>query len=508
VRARCAELDSGVGDGGCLDGLAGDEHATLDAAVDQYERALSSREAGDDDAAFALIETALAKIEELFSEEAAIARARFAITRAEIATRTRSLDEAIAMASDAVDRAHRVRKSEPMVEASALYMLGKAERPSRAHRYGAASFERSLGVWRKVVGEDSPYTLDAARALATACIKNAEWQRALSALELAIEYAPEAGHYLQRSIVQERLGAVDEARRDLDRWLASAGARPVDEQVRGSLAASRLASTTGSARTASAELARAHELAKQLPDDPNRRASLLEGSAWLYAVATDPPWFLASEVLMRRAAALAWSPELADTAWRIATAWRYGVAEELVQPAFAVLDVEACLQVWDASASIYVERPKHQQLQLLVGGAPTTIERLADDRWRDLCVQRMFSTFHAEQFKGHEPNFVAPVRSRTLLVPPKHVLELLPSLRVPKWATTSTAMISSLGEVELTRVAELAVLATRALSNDEAIAAVQRALPSLGRDVAREMLDAPKDIVLSPAMAIPLIPTA
>jgi hypothetical protein len=67
-------------------------------------------------------------------------------------------------------------------------------------------------------------------------------------------------------------------------------------------------------------------------------------------------------------------------------------------------------------------------------------------------------------------------------------------------------MISSMGEIELSRVAELAILATRALSDEEAIAAVERALPSLGRDVAREMLDAPREIALQPAVQIPLIP--
>ncbi len=479
---------------------------TLDAAVDRYERAIDLRDAGNDDEAFAEIEAALDDIEGIDDPVAAIARARFAISRAEIATRTRETEEAMALARDAVERARLVRKKEPIVLASAYYMLGKAERPSAAHRFGAGSFERSFELWERVEGLESRYTHDAARALATACITGAEWQRALPALDLLMDHAPSPAHLLRRAIAHDRLGFAQPARHDIDHWLEEATTRPLEEQVQGHTVASRIFAGSGELESSATSLRRAYKIASTLPADPARTAILLAESAWRYATIEEPPWFLAAEVLMRRAAALAWSPELADTAWRIASAWRYGVAEELVQPAFAVLDVEACLQIWDTDTATYVERPGHQQFQLVVGGAPTTIERLADDHWRDLCIQRVFSTFHAEQFAGHEPNFVAPVQTRSLRLPPEHVLDLLPSLRVPKWATTSTAMISSMGEIELSRVAELAILATRALSDEEAIAAVERALPSLGRDVAREMLDAPREIALQPAVQIPLIP--
>ena len=102
---------------------------------------------------------------------------------------------------------------------------------------------------------------------------------------------------------------------------------------------------------------------------------------------------------------------------------------------------------------------------------------------------------------------MAPVEVTTLRLPPEHVLDLLPSLRVPKWATTSTVMVSSLGEIEVTSVAEIAILATRALPADAAIVAVQRALPSLGKDVARQMLARPRTkVTLAPSVTIPLIP--
>jgi len=479
---------------------------TLDAAVDRYERAIELRDAGNDDEAFAEIEAALADLEGIDDHVAAIARARFAISRSEIATRTRGSDEALALARDAVERARLVRRREPIVLASAYYMLGKAERPLRARRFGASSFERSFDLWEKLEGPGSRYTQDAARALATACITNAEWQRALPALDLLMDHAPSPAHLLRRAIAHDRLGFAQPARHDIENWIEEATTRPLDEQVHGHAVAARIFAGAGKRDTAAASLRRAYKIASTLPADPARTARLLAESAWRYAFVEEPPWFLAAEVLMRRAAALAWSPELADTAWRIASAWRFGVAEELVQPAFAVLDIEASLQVWDTETATYVERPNHQQFQLVVGGAPTTVERLANARWRDLCVQRVFSTFHAEQFAGHEPNFVAPIRTRSLRLPPEHVLDLLPSLRVPKWATTSTAMISSLGEIELSRVAELAILATRALPGGDAIAAVERALPSLGRDVAREMLAAPREISLQPAVQIPLIP--
>lgn len=480
----------------------------LDAAVERFERASDVRDAGDDDGALELIAAALADIEQLTSNDAAIARAQFEVTRAEIASRVYPTEQAVEIAAVAVDRARLVRRSEPALEASALYMLGKAERPSLEHTFGASSFESSLALWRSLEGDGSRFTLDAARSLAVARMKNASWQRALGALDLLFEHASEPPHLLHRAIVHERLGNLDAATKDIDRWRTSAASQPLEERVRGELASSRLEATRGELQPAAAALARAYELSAQLPDDNPRLASLLEGSAWIYAVTASPPWFLASEVLMRRAATIAWSPPIAETAWRIAAAWRYGVEEELVQPAFAVLEIEACLQVWDPATAIYVERPGHQQVQLVVAGAPTSIERLADERWRELMVQRLFSTFHAEQFKPNETNFVAPVASRSLRLPPAHVLDLLPSLRIPKWATTGTVAITSLGEVEILGVGELAVLATRAQPIADALVAVQRALPSLGKDIAREMLAAPRETMLSPSMSIPMFPTS
>jgi tetratricopeptide (TPR) repeat protein len=488
--------------------LSETDDTLLDAAFERFERARDLRDAGNDEEALELIAAALEEIERVQSEDAAIARAQFTITRAEIATRTKAIDEAIALATEAVARARAVRRIEPRLEPSALYMLGKAERPSRERRFGMASFESSLALWRRLEGEDSRFTLDAANSLVVAAMKNASWQHAYGALDLLIEQEVEPRHYLNRAIVRERLGLLEEASQDLERWRASAESRPAEERVRGELAFSRLAATGGNLRAASAALARARKLVVTLPEDPVRTADLLEASAWIYAVITDPPWLLASEVLMRRAAALAWSPALADTAWRIAAVWRYGVSEEIVQPAFAVLDIEASLQAWDPASAVYVARPKHQQLQLVVAGAPTSIERLADERWRDLAIQRLFSTFHAEQFTPHDTNFVACVKSRSLLLPPAQVLELLPALRIPKWSTTATVAISSLGEVEALSVAEVALLATRAQPHADALVAVQRALPSLGKEVAREMLAAPKKTVLSPTVAIPMFPEA
>jgi hypothetical protein len=384
-------------------------------------------------------------------------------------------------------------------------MLGKAERPSRKHHYGADSFEESLQLWRRLEGDHSRYALDAANSLAAARAKAANWGHALEALELLIDQVAEPQHLLGRAIVHERMGELEAAAIDLVKWHGAEG-RPLEEQVRGSLAASRLAATNGDLKTANAAHARARELAAKLPVDVSRNAALLEGSAWIYAMATDPPWLLASEVLMRRAAALAWSPAIADTAARIAALWRYGADETLVQPAFAVLDIEACLQSWEPATAVYVERPGHQQLQLVVAGAPTSIERLADEKWRELVVQRLFSAFHAEQFKNNEPNFVAPVRSGTLRLPPMHVLDLLPALRIPRWATTATVAVTSLGEIEMLSIAETAVLATRALPDP--LTAIQRALPSLGKDVAREMLGAPRETALSPVGTIPMFPTS
>lgn len=483
------------------------EDRLLDDSIEELDRARDLRDAGDDNLAFDLTTAILAAIERLASATAAIVRAQVAILRAEIATRTHPVEPSIELALRAVELARKVNRSEPALEASALYMLGKAQRPSRAHHYGADAFEESLVLWRRLEGDRSRYALDAASSLAAAHAKAANWHHALEALELLIEQAAEPPHLLQRSIVFERMGEPEAAAIDLVRWRGVAETRPLDEQLRGALAESRLAATSRDLRTARSALARAHELAAQLPPDPARVAALLEAGAWIYAVATDPPWLLASEVLMRRAAALAWSPAIADTAGRIAAQWRYGVDETLVQPAFAVLDIEACLQSWEKASAMYVERPGHQQFQLVVAGAPTSIERLADERWRDLVVQRLFSAFHAEQFKNNEPNFVAPVRSRSLRLPPMHVLELLPALRIPRWATTATVAITSLGEVEMLSIAEAAVLATRALSGAEALQAVQRALPSLGKDVAREMLGAPRETALTPVGAIPMFPS-
>jgi hypothetical protein len=482
--------------------------AVLDAAIDHLERARDLRDGGDDTGSFEIAGKALASIERLTSDDAALTRAQLAILLAEISTRTHPVEEAIELAEHAVDRARLVRRLEPVLEASALYMLGKAERPSRTHAYGAHSFAESLLLWRRLEGERSRYTLDAASSVAVAHLKSAHWQHALEALELLIEQTAEPPFLLHRAVVHERMGDLNEAAIDLASWRTRASSRPIEEQLRGELAESRLAATRGETRAASTALARAYELSTELPSDHARHAALLEGSAWIYAVATDPPWLLASEVLMRRAAAISWSPAIADTAARIAAAWRYGAEEELVQPAFAVLEIEACLQVWDEAATMYVERPGHQTLQLVVAGAPTSIERLADERWRDLCVQRLFSTFHAEQFKNHEANFVAPAHTRSLRLPPMHVLDLLPALRVPKWATGATVAVTSLGEVEVLSVAETALLATRALPSGEALVAMQRALPSLGKDIAREMLGAPREMKLSPVLSIPMFPTS
>ncbi len=484
-----------------------EDEALLDGAIETFERARDLRDEDDDNSAFDLTTAILASIEKLTSESAAIVRAQVAILRGEISTRTHPIERSIDLAAAAVDRARLVRRGEPALEASALYMLGKAERPSRAHRYGADSFEESLGLWRRLEGDRSRYALDAASSLAAAHSRNANWQHALDALELVMDEVPEPQHLLQRAVIHERIGELEASAIDLVRWRGAADTRPVEEQARGALAESRLAASSHDVRTATAALARAHRLAAELPPDPSRSAALLEGCAWIYAVATDPPWLLASEVLMRRAAAVAWSPAIADTAARIAAAWRYGADETLVQPAFAVLDIEACMQSWEPASAIYVERPGTQKLQLVVAGAPTSIERLADERWRDLVVQRLFSAFHAEQFRNHEPNFVAPVRSRSLLLPPMNAFDLLPALRIPRWATTATIAITSLGEIEVLSVAETAVLATRALPGAEALAAIQRALPAFGKDVAREMLGAPRETALSPVSSIPMFPT-
>jgi hypothetical protein len=438
------------------------EEEALDAAIDQYERATDLREAGQDEQAIALVETALASIEEHFSKESAIARARFAITRADLASRVRSTEDAIVIATDAVERARRVRRDEPLVEASALYMLGKAERSSALRRHGAGSFERSHALFRRLVGDDNRYTADAAGALGTACFRLAEWQRAANALDLVIAHDPDGPaliHVLHRAIACERLGEHEKAKADLVRWRAEAKARSVDEQVEGHLCAARIASALGDAAASAAELAHAQKLSRALPSAPALQASLLEGSAWGFATAATPPWMLVSEVLIRRAAALAWSPSIADTATRIAMLWRYGVEEVFVQPTFAVLEIEACLQVWDSSSATYAPRPGHQKIELAVAGSPTTLERLADERWRDLAAQRVFSAFHAEQFKANEPNFVAPVRSQVHRLQPEHMLALLPQLRIPKWATTNTVALSSLGEVEIVSAEDFTMLA-------------------------------------------------
>lgn len=502
----------------------GDEQAALDAAVDEYERALDLRDAGDHVAALVIVEKALASIEELYSHGAAVARARFAITRADLATRTRSLSEAIAAATDAVTRAQRVARNEPLVEASALYMLGKAERPSAEHRYGAASFERSFALWRKHEGDASRYTTDAAGALGTAYVKLADWTRAKTAIDHVITHDPDGAdlvHRLHRAIACERLGELEAAAHDLETWLVDAKTRSREEQLRGHLCTARVIAQRNPTRAAS-ELARACELVNELlasePGPPKgggeapgiddaRRASLLEGFAWNFAIAT-PAWPLAAEVLIRRAAALAWSPAIADTAWRIAALWRYGVEEDFVQPTFAVLDVEACLQVWDATAWKYGTRPGSQRVQFVVAGAPTTLERLADDRWRDLCVQRVFSTFHAEQFKAHEPSFVAPVTSKARLLGAPDALALLRLLRKPKWVTGTTIALTSLGEIEVIPELDLAAHAVRslALGDETAQTMLVEAVPTLDRDAARVFLAEPPGATIAPSSSIPLIP--
>ena len=487
---------------------ANDEDAVLDAAIEQYDRATVLRHDGKDAEALELVEGALGLIEQLLSTEAGIIRARFAITRAELATRTTSVDTAIGIANDAVALAMQVRRTEPLLEPSALYMLGKAERPSVAHKFGAASFEKSLERFRKLTGDASEYTQDAANALASAYLKLAEWQRAQTTLELAINQSPDPptpAQILGRAVASERLGLVEGARADIRKWLATADSRPLDEQLRGHLAASRIAAAHEDAMAAAVELVRAQDVGRELPD-PSHQASLLEGAAWVLSTAT-PPWFLAAEVLMRRAAAMAWSPVISDTAWRIASLWRYGVEEAFVQPQFAVLEVEACLERWDAPTARYVAREGTQQMQLVLAGAPTTMERLADDRWRDLCVQRVFSVFHAEQFKANEPSFVAPVRSVPHQLNAAQALYLLPSLRVPKWATANTVMVSSLGEIEVVSRTDFAILAARAVGQTvEAVDLVLAAIPTLDRDGAHALLTEPPAATLAPASSIPLIP--
>ena len=116
-------------------------------------------------------------------------------------------------------------------------------------------------------------------------------------------------------------------------------------------------------------------------------------------------------------------------------------------------------------------------MQLCVAGAPTTIERLADDDFRNLVTQRVFSAFHAEQFKANEPNFVAPVKSRIHRLGASQVAALLPSLRIPKWATTNTVALSSLGEIEVMAGEDFTILAST-----------------------------PVPAVLTPSSSIPLIP--
>jgi tetratricopeptide (TPR) repeat protein len=490
-----------------------DDQARFEAAVDRYEQALATRDKGDHAHAFEMVDAALASIERLQHSEAAVARARFAITRADLAARIKSTEDAIAVANDAVARARRVAKLEPTIEASALYMLGKAERPSLAHSHGAGSFEKSLALWRKHEGDRSVYAADAASSLGAAYLKIGQWQRARDALDLVIANdpdGPELIQYLNRAIACERLSDLDAAKADIEGWLAGAATRPYDERLRGYLCTSRIYASRGEGARASDELATAVSLSRELPAADARRALMLEALAWHLAIAANPPWLLASEVLMRRAAALSWSPVLADTASRIAGLWRPGVEEDLIQPTFATLEVEACLEVWNASQLAYVAREGRQQMQLVIAGAPTTIERLADDRWRELAVQRIFSTFHAEQFDAHDSNFVAPVRSMARRLRAQHVLQLLPSLRVPVWATTKTVALSSIGEIEVMGEGELAALAVRStpLADDEALAALLRAVPSLDREAGRALLVDPPEMRIMPPAAIPLMPSA
>jgi hypothetical protein len=212
--------------------------------------------------------------------------------------------------------------------------------------------------------------------------------------------------------------------------------------------------------------------------------------------------------VIRRAAALAWSPAIADTAWRIAARWRYGVEESFVQPTFALVEVEACLERWDDVAWAYAPRSGRQRVELLVAGAPTTIERLADEHWRELCVQRVFSSFHAELFKSHEPSFVAPVKSSARRLDAQHVLDMLPRMRIPKWATANTIALTSMGEADILASADFAALAVRtlALAEDAAVDVLQQAVPALDRNSARDLLPEPAESSIAPAASVPLIP--
>jgi tetratricopeptide (TPR) repeat protein len=486
---------------------------SLDDALDIYERGMDARSEGDDELAFELVHSALAAIQRLAGDDAAIARARIAITRAEIASRAKPAD-AIELAGDAVERARLVARLEPRLEASALYMLGKAERSSPEHDHGAASFARSLALWRKLEGDRCVYVTEAAGSLGVAYVKIAKWQHAVNAFDMAIasdETGPQPSHLLNRAIAHERLDEHDRAAADLDSWNAdgTVDLSPGD-LIAAKLCVARSAAKRGDAVRAAEHLEQAAALVRQLPAEHPLQASLLEAVAWFLATAKSPPWLLASEVLMRRAAAIVWSPALGDSASRIAGMWRPGVDEELVQPTFAAVEIEAQLMTWNSDAITYAPRQGRQLLHIIVAGAPTTIERLGDARWRELCLQRLFSTFHAEKFDARDRSFVAPVRSIARKLAPEHVLTLLPSLRVPVWATAKTCTINSMGEVEVTGDAAFAALVLRAtqIADDAAVDAFVRAVPEVDRATARTLLDQPATSLINPAAAIPLVPSA
>jgi tetratricopeptide (TPR) repeat protein len=479
----------------------------LDIAIEAYERALAKRDAGDHQAALALVESALEPLEGSLDPEVAVTRARLAITRADLATRVRPGDVAIAIANEAVVRAKQVADAEPLVEASALYMLGKAQRVSRAHRFGADSFERSLAIFRAHTGDSSVETADAAGSVGLAHLRLGEWERAMVALDIVIDAdpdGPELVHVLNRAVVGERLGALDRAQADIEDWIGGAFARPPYEQLRGHLCASRVYATRGNLKHSAEQLVLAHRLALgQLPPRDPRWAQFLEGHAWNKAARS---MLLEAEVAMRRAIALSDDPSILDTANRIAALWRPGVEETLAHLAFAVLEVDAALMLWQAEGA-YVPKQRTHDVRFLVVGLPASIERLTSDAaWRSSCVQRLFSVFHGRQFKSErDPNFVSPASSNARVAEPTQILEKLPQLRVPFWATTKAVAITAHGELEELDDADIALAAitARGHTGAAATAALMRAVPGFEVEMASKLVADVADLVVTPPRVIP-----
>ena len=491
------------------------EQETVDAALETYQRALASRDAGDDAAALTTVEAAMAAIASITHRGVAVSRARFAITRADLATRVAPGDAAIAIAEEAVAFARKVGSVDPRIEASALYMQGKSERPSRARRHGADSFQRSLAMWREHTGDGSVESADAAGSLGAAHVKLAEWDRAMTALDLVIECdpdGPELVHLLNRAVVCERLGLVEKAQVDIEEWLAGAAERPTYEQILGHLMASRLFASRGDATRSVGQIMIAHRLAQRhLPATDPRWSLLLEGMAWLGATASQPKTMLESEVLMRRAAWLSPSPCIVDTARRIAASWRLGVEEQLTEVHFAELELDAVLNTWNADELAYEPRPGTRDAHFFVAGAPAAIDKLINDReFHDACVLRLFSAFHAAQFSGEQdPSYVAPKRSGARPLDVDQALGRLATLQSPSWAAGRAIAINSHGEVEVMSDAEFAVLAIRSkgMSDDAAVDALTGAVPALQRDAATTFLAYSLEVVLSPPATIPLMPS-